>query len=71
MKTHKLIARQDFNRADGIVVKKGEIFQVPVRTFVRRGVEYYEFQFSGQEPTWVPCSHASFNVDVKDVTKKD
>lgn len=71
MKTHKLIARQEFQRSDGLLIKKGEVFKVPLRSFVKRGVEYYELHFEDQEPQVIPCSYASFNIDAKDATKKD
>ena len=71
MKAHKLIARQEFQRSNGLVIKKGEVFKVPLRSFVKRGVEYYELHFQDEEPSVIPCAVASFNVDVKDAKKTD
>lgn len=59
-KSHKMIARNGFDRGDGVRIAKGQEFEVVVTSFHQEQLEYYAFHFDPENPTVVPCAYAAF-----------
>lgn len=59
-KSHKMIARQSFDRGDGVSISKGQEFEVVVTSFHRDNLELFALHFDSEKPTIIPCAFAAF-----------
>ena len=58
-KTHRLIARKQFTKNDGTIVKQGDVFETKLHSFVKDAREYFLLHLDGMLQQ-VPCSHVAF-----------